>query len=275
MSPSPSRQVHQNQHRLSLHRPGAQFDRRQVQVFRAASSSSSSPSFSDKMEFLDEADFDGLRDAMSLYDEQRDTVIKRSRDITKASKVAIYCLHRGEMDKADAQIAEAVRVAEDLWPIVEKNAPLRHGSYAGGLEEYAEAAIFAHFIRTGKILPSSELPRCDRDEYLGGVLDFTGELNRYCIAKATARDVDEVRKCRDVVDALTGIFLKFDFRNGVLRKKYDGLKYTLKKMENTLYELSLTSAAAKRSREDAGLDDDDEEGGGKGKGRGGDNMDDA
>ena len=31
-----------------------------------------------------------------------------------------------------------------------------------------------------------------------------------------------------------GIFLKFDFRNGALRKKYDGLKYTLKKMENTL-----------------------------------------
>ena len=64
------------------------------------------------------------------------------------------------------------------------------------------------------------------------------------------RDVDAVTKCRDVVDALMGIFLKFDFRNGALRKKYDGLKYTLKKMENTLYEMSLTSAAAKRSRED-------------------------
>ena len=62
------------------------------------------------------------------------------------------------------------------------------------------------------------------------------------------RDVDAVTKCRDVVDALMGIFLKFDFRNGALRKKYDGLKYTLKKMENTLYEMSLTSAAAAVSR---------------------------
>ena len=66
-----------------------------------------------------------------------------------------------------------------------------------------------------------------------------------------------MRKCRDVVDALMGIFLKFDFRNGALRKKYDALKYTLKKMENTLYELSL-SDAAKRARED-----DDVEGDGK------------
>ena len=66
----------------------------------------------DMSSFLDEADFDAMREAMSLFDEQRDTVIKRSRDITKASKVAIYCLHRGEMDKADAQIAQALAAAD-------------------------------------------------------------------------------------------------------------------------------------------------------------------
>ena len=159
------------------------------------------------------------------------------------------------------------------------------GSYSGGLEEYAEAAIFAHFIRTGMVLPAKQIQRCNNDEYLGGVLDFTGELNRFCVARATERDVAAVTKCRDVVDALMGIFLKvskahfpnpstvcpynkltlfffttkFDFRNGALRKKYDGLKYTLKKMENTLYEMSLTSAAAKRSREDEGDAEDDAE----------------
>jgi len=218
------------------------------------------------MEFVDEADFDAMNIAMALYDSERDTVIKRSRDITKASKVAIYCLHRGEMDKADAQIALAESVADELFPIVEANPTLRHGSYAGGLEEYAEAVVFAHFIRTGSVPPSTAMPRCDRDEYLGGVLDFTGELNRYCVARATVRDTEAVTRCRDIVDALMGIFIKFDFRNGALRKKYDSMKYTLKKMENTLYELSLTSAAAKRSREDAGMEDEDEAGGG---GRGG------
>lgn len=35
--------------------------------------------------------------------------------------------------------------------------------------------------------------------------------------------------------------LQFDFRNGALRKKFDGLKYTLKRMETTLYEQSLTA----------------------------------
>ena len=239
---------------LSLRRRASSLPSRRLSGSRRAPSASSAASET-MTQFLDEGDFDAMREAMALYDEQRDTVIKRSRDITKAAKVAIYCLHRGELDKADAQIAVAVQVADELLPLVEKEPQLRYGSYAGGLEEYAEAAIFAHFVRTGTILPSSALPRCDRDEYLGGVLDFTGELNRYCVARATVRDVDAVTKCRDVVDALMGIFLKFDFRNGALRKKYDGLKYTLKKMENTLYEMSLTSAAAKRSREDGDEDD--------------------
>lgn len=208
--------------------------------------------------WVDEGDFEALREAMTTYDEQRDTVIKRARDITKASKVAIYCLHRGEIDKADAQIATAAQVADELLPIVSANPPLRGGSYSGGLEEYAEAVVFAHFVKHGVVPPSThpDLARCDRDEYLGGVLDFTGELNRFCVAKATVRDAEAVKKCGEIVDALMGIFLKFDFRNGSLRKKYDSLKYTLKKVENTLYEMSLTSAAAKRSREDAGLEDE-------------------
>lgn len=46
------------------------------------------------------------------------------------------------------------------------------------------------------------------DRYLGGVLDFTGELNRYAVAKATVRDVQEVKRCRDITEALMGEFLQ-------------------------------------------------------------------
>lgn len=45
--------------------------------------------------------------------------------------------------------------------------------------------------------------------YLGGVLDFTGELNRYAVACATRRDAAAVARCRAIVDALMGQFLQF------------------------------------------------------------------
>ncbi|GIL70766.1 hypothetical protein Vretimale_3848 [Volvox reticuliferus] len=89
--------------------------------------------------------------------------------------------------------------------------------------------------------------------FLGGVLDFTGELNRYAIARATVRDSAAVQLCRDLVDALMGRFLQFDLRNGSLRKKYDSLKYTLKKMEGTLYELALTEGMGLKISSEAAM----------------------
>jgi len=52
-------------------------------------------------------------------------------------------------------------------------------------------------------------------------------------------DVASIEYCRQVVLQLNGKMLEFDFRNGPLRRKYDGLKYSLKTIEDISYELSL------------------------------------
>lgn len=54
---------------------------------------------------------------------------------------------------------------------------------------------------------------------------------RYAVVKATARDADEVERCRSMVEAISGELIQFDFRNGPLRKKYDSVKYNLRKLE--------------------------------------------
>lgn len=67
------------------------------------------------------------------------------------------------------------------------------------------------FLKESRVPKMGELPLLNRDEFLGGVLDFTGELNRYAVAKATARDKEAVQKCRDVIDSLMGVFLEVCF----------------------------------------------------------------
>lgn len=47
--------------------------------------------------------------------------------------------------------------------------------------------------------------------------------------------------CLGVVTELNAKMLEFDFRNGPLRRKYDGLKYALRNIEDILFELSLQS----------------------------------
>ena len=74
--------------------------------------------------------------------------------------------------------------------------------------QWAEGMVFQAFLTEDRILRIDEMPILTRDEYLGGVLDFTGELNRYAVKCATERDIPAVQKCRDVVDSLMGIFLE-------------------------------------------------------------------
>jgi len=194
-------------------------------------------------------DLDSFKSMVEEYrneDEHREAVIKRSRDVQKLSKQAIFSLHRGNMSQAEHRLGEAVRAARELSPIVSKWPKLRTGSFANALEEYTEAVVFQRFLLEGRLMSKEEIQLVEMEEYLGGVLDFTGELLRYSVFKATERNVEAVKKCRDLVESLMGLFLEFDFRNNQLRKKYDGLKYTLSKMENTLYELSLTGSVLKK-----------------------------
>ena len=160
----------------------------------------------------------------------------------KSAKGAVYCLHRGDAKGAARELAAVEALARDTAPALASEPSLRFGAFSAAMEEYAEAAIFAHYLSHGTLLPSSALPLATRDEYLGGLLDFSGELNRHAVLRATARDVAAVARARELVDVIFGAMLQFDLRNGPLRKKMDTLKYTLKKLESLLYELSLASA---------------------------------
>lgn len=188
-------------------------------------------------EILDAAEFASLKREQEVDDERRETVIKRSRDVVKLSKHAIFATHRGDHDKADSLLAQARRAAEELLPLVTESPGLRAGTFSAGLEEFAEASIFHHFVRTGRVLSRGALPLASREEYIGGLLDFTGELNRFAVLLATARK--DIRSCVDVVEAIAEQMAGFDWRNTGLRRKFDTLKYTLRKLELLRYDMTV------------------------------------
>lgn len=88
-----------------------------------------------------------------------------------------------------------------------------------------------------------------------GIMDFTGELNRHAVLIATKRDICAVQKCRETLDLLNAQLMSFNWRNGNLRRKYDGVKYTLKKLEQIIYELTLASASVVPIIPKSGMDE--------------------
>jgi predicted translin family RNA/ssDNA-binding protein len=70
-------------------------------------------------------------------------------------------------------------------------------------------------------------------------MGLTEELSRYVIGRAIVRDISSVVLAKTMVEKILDYLLTFDFRNGYLRRKYDGVKYALKTCEQVLYELSV------------------------------------
>ncbi|KAF4320689.1 hypothetical protein JM18_004535 [Phytophthora kernoviae] len=142
---------------------------------------------------------------------------------------------------AHTQYDYDIDVIPELVELTKQNPSLRDGALSSSLEEYAEAKCFFHYLDTRCLLPRQDVPILKKNEYLGGVIDFTGELMRLAVVKATSRDVQEVERCKAMVEAISGELIQFDFRNGPMRRKFDSVKYNLRKLENTLYELSLVT----------------------------------
>ena len=76
------------------------------------------------------------------------------------------------------------------------------------------------------------------EEYIGGLVDLTGEVGRFAVARATARDAAAVGRCHAVVDALARRLLAMTLPSK-LHKKASALNTNRRKLQALLYDLSI------------------------------------
>lgn len=206
---------------------------------------------------VDDSLFDAVRGRMDAYDAAREDVIKRSRDVQKLSKQAIFALHKsGEGGRAKATknlsdaAAKAKAIAAEL--LVGAGVSLRKGSYGNALEEWAEGRIFQLWLENSagelasREMLCRELP-ITADEYLGGLVDMTGEVGRWAVARATSRDAAGVQLALVTSRAVTKVVMAQQAAGGGGRakKKLGQLESNTRKMEILLYELSLRKSTGR------------------------------
>ncbi|MFH1133357.1 MAG: hypothetical protein V1735_02625 [Nanoarchaeota archaeon] len=182
---------------------------------------------------IDKTQFDQLVADLSAYDLSREELIKKARDVLKLAKQLIYSLHRNEA--ADGKALQEAKQALDSIAAKDRALPFE-GAYGDATQEYAEAMCYLAF-RQGQSLPTHIALGISVEDYLSGICDLTGELARRAVREAIKRDKAEVEAIQRFLEELDGQLIRFDFRNGMLRKKYDSVKWNLKKTEEVLYDL--------------------------------------
>ena len=208
--------------------------------------------------FVDAAALEATRERYEAADAAREVAIKKCRDLQKLSKNAIFSLHRGQQQKAETQLEQACEGARALLASAETDQQaneLRHmGAVKGVMEELLEAKLFAAWLASpGRILhcnPKELGVDATAEEYLGALGDFSGELGRYAVARATARDAASVRVCLGTCLSLQTAALQLGplWPRGA-DKKAEALKHASRNMEKLLYEHSLSERTGRRGQQ--------------------------
>jgi predicted translin family RNA/ssDNA-binding protein len=186
---------------------------------------------------IDKKEFNSMVGELTDFDSKREDIIKNSRDILKLSKQAIYNVHRGDLNYAKKNLDEAKKMIGSIKSEIKKDNNLDTiGAFNAALQEFVEGITYYSYVKDGKIPTKKEL-KVDTTNYLLGICDLTGELGRRAVFLTIDKKYDEVKKIYDVVSDIFGEFLKFDFRNGELRKKSDSIKYNMKKIEEIMYDI--------------------------------------
>ncbi|MBS3166228.1 hypothetical protein J4444_03845 [Candidatus Woesearchaeota archaeon] len=180
--------------------------------------------------------FTKIQNEMHKYDEEREKLIKKSRDVLKLSKLIIYAVHRDELKNAAQLITEIKKERKELDKIAQHSKKMGcEGSYKVAIQEYVEALLYFEYVQNGKL---AELD-VDAEHFVLGLADLPGELTRRAVFLAGKGQVEEVKKIRDTMDLIYGEFLKFDFRENEIRRKVDAVKYELRKLEDLVLDLKL------------------------------------
>lgn len=88
-------------------------------------------------------------------------------------------------------------------------------------------------------LGSTKTVRLDVEEYLLGLCHLSNELSRLTVNCVTSEDYTRPERIAGFLSSLHSGFRLLNLKNDNLRKKFDGIKYDLKKVEEVVYDLSI------------------------------------
>ncbi|CAB9503551.1 Translin family [Seminavis robusta] len=190
-------------------------------------------------------DLSKLGTDISDAEDKRQAGFDAGRNIKAALVAAKATLESGKDETDDSLeklIIETVGAKADRSP--------REANLHYQVEDFVRHQAFLQFLKDATLLPPSATPYATDEEYLAGAcMGLAQDLAKYGIGRATIRDAESVNCAKVLVGEILGYLLQFDFRNGPLRRKYDGTKYALKTLETLLYELAVTGTSVSNAKE--------------------------
>ncbi|KAI9637708.1 Translin [Dioszegia hungarica] len=157
-----------------------------------------------------------------------------------------------------ATVAKAQPLWADVSKLIPKGEFYRYSFAIGPLcRSFVTSIAFARFILHDELVPAftaanlmglggddtGEL-QLTADDYLQGVIGMVNELPRLSINAVTAQNFALPVKIAAFVNDVFQSYSLLNLRNDQLRRRFDSLKYDLKRCEDVVYDLTLRGLTA-------------------------------
>lgn len=184
--------------------------------------------------------YEFLKNYYELENDEREKMISDSRKINALSKKVVYSLHRDDLANAENFLNEIENNISLFLENYSKTKHLYSGSYKVAIQEYVEAMAYYYFVKQNEIyVPENNEILKEPDYYVLGLCDLSGELVRKALNEGINENFDEVFKIQKFISNLFNELAQIDFRNGEIRKKVDGLRWDLRKIEEMAFSLKI------------------------------------
>ncbi|KAL6133418.1 hypothetical protein ACLB2K_065653 [Fragaria x ananassa] len=197
-----------------------------------------------------------LEESGTLRDRIR-AVVMEIESSTRLIHSGLLLVHQSRstpevLEKPKTQIAVLKELYNRLAEIV-REIPGRYYRYHGDWKSETQTVVsllaFMHWLETGTLLLHTEAEETlglkgsefglDVEDYLVGICFMSNELPRYVVNQVTAGDYDCPRKVMKFLTDLHASFRLLNLRNDFLRKKFDGMKYDLRRVEEVYYDVKI------------------------------------
>ncbi|KAK8666081.1 hypothetical protein V6N13_006233 [Hibiscus sabdariffa] len=201
-----------------------------------------------------------LEDSGSLRERIR-AVVMEIESATRLMQASLLLVHQSKpipqvLEKANAQINVLKDLYNKLAEVV-RECPGQYYRYHGDWRSETQMVVsllaFMHWLETGNLLMHTEAEEklglndsdfaLDLEDYLVGICFMSNEMPRYVVNQVTAGDYDCPRKVLKFLTDLHAAFRMLNLRNDFLRKKFDSMKYDLRKVEEVYYDVKIRGLA--------------------------------
>ncbi|XXG46705.1 hypothetical protein AAC387_Pa02g1481 [Persea americana] len=232
---------------------------------RALSSSSSSSPLSIQNQF---GDFHKQLEDSGVIRERIQSLVREMERAIRLMQSSIILIHQSlpaseVLEKSRFQIDVLRELYKRLCEILSE-CPGQYYRYHGDWKTETQTVVsllaFLHWLETGNLLIHKEAEEklgldssefgLDIEDYLIGLCFMSNELPRYVVNQVISGDYDCPREALKFLKDLHSSFLVLNLRNDFLRRKFDGMKYDLKRLEEIDYDVNIRGLSVKKPKQD-------------------------